>query len=53
MGIRVRNLFNFPASNIPDCYFFTLYVVGVALALAGEGEILELDSEEKLQPVSQ
>ena len=53
MGIRVRNFFNFPASNLPNCYFFTLFVVGVALALDLEGGVFELESEDKIQPVSQ
>ena len=30
VGIRFRNLFNFNASNIPNCYFFTMYVVSVS-----------------------
>ena len=52
MGIRFRNVFNFPASNIINFYFFTLYVAGVALALALEGDILEFESEAKLHLMS-
>ena len=46
-------MFNLPESNIPNCYFFSISVINVALYLAEEGEFLELDPEEKLQPVSQ
>ena len=52
MWIRIRNLLNLPALKPPKMYFFTLYVVSVALYLSWEGEFFELESEEKLQPVS-
>ena len=42
MGIIVRNLFNFHASDIPNFYFFNLHIVVVPLDLAWEENILEL-----------
>ena len=53
MGTRVRNLFNFPSSNLPNCDFFTIFVVGAALDLAYEGDLLDLDYKDNLQTVSQ
>ena len=53
MGIRFMNLINFPASDLPNWYFLTIYIVGVSLALAWEGYFLELEFENDLQPVSQ
>ena len=37
MGIRVRNMFNLPASKIPKYYLFTRYAVGVTLDIFCEG----------------
>ena len=45
MGIRVSHLFNSYAPNIPTWYFFSLNIFSVALDLAWEGKILELESE--------
>ena len=52
-GDKSQDFFNFHASNLPNWYFFSLHIVGVELALAWEGKILKLESEDKLQPVSQ
>ena len=46
-------MFNLPASNTPKFYLYTLYVVIVTLDLFWDVELLELESEDKLQPVSQ
>ena len=37
----------------PNAIFLLFYDVDVALYLSLEGEFLEMESEEKLQPVSQ
>ena len=37
----------------PTAIFVLFYDVDVALDLAWEGELLEMESEDKLQPVSQ
>ena len=34
--------------TLPYCYFFTFYDVGVALYPAWEGELLDMESEEKI-----
>ena len=36
---------------LPYCYFSLLYDAGVALDLAWEGDLLDMDSQDKLQPV--
>ena len=38
---------------LPYWYFLLFHDVNVALDLAWEGELLEMESEEKLHPVSQ
>ena len=37
----------------PAANFLLFYDVGVALDISWEGELLDMDSEEKFQPVSQ
>ena len=37
----------------PTAIFLLFYDVNVALDLAWEGELLDMESEDKLQPVSQ